>query len=531
MRSTARDMDSADGSELETLRQAYCPPVDDATFYAISLDYDLPQDHDSLIAVLEELKAGAEDEEGTAFDPSGTGGAAQLYDETDASRTTFEDASNSNDVTSIATALTDLHIRGVGDDINNLSPEEQTRYLANLFPTLNADRIGTAISGGTSMDRAVDELLTLSFLGNDNDDSAEYYQERPKGIDGFAEGAKSTQRKGRRKKNARTNESSRASSTGSFGTDAPPSSNTWNEIAGDIEFICSRTTLTPQAVRSVYHVHGARLQPTLRVLAEKYGAAYRLIEHADPIIAFQLTEFKTDFETVPELQMYGLLTLARNMPSATYELLEAMTSSSGSEYVQAGKLHGMATYAPIDLQPTDKPTAATDTTAWTTVQHGDDRQLAAVHGVAASQAFSQAQNAYRKSKSDRLMGGAAAYYASVGHERLKTAKAMNAAAADAYVSAQSSRTILDLHGASVADAVRIASLSTQAWYDRLGDAKYASGGGGPVRTGYRIVTGVGSHSKNHAPRIGPAVSKGLIREGWKVEIGHGELVVTGKVRK
>ena len=133
---------------------------------------------------------------GRTFDPSGTGGAAQLHDETDASHTTLEDASTSNDVTSVTTGLTDLNVRGVGDDINNLSAEERAKYLANLFPTLGADRIATALQNGSSVDRAIDELLNLSFLGNDNDDSAEYYQTRPKGIDGFAEDLKSTQTQG-----------------------------------------------------------------------------------------------------------------------------------------------------------------------------------------------------------------------------------------------------------------------------------------------------------------------------------------------
>jgi hypothetical protein len=91
--------------------------------------------------------------------------------------------------------------------------------------------------------------------------------------------------------------------------------------------------------------------------------------------------------------------------------------------------------------------------------------------------------------------------------------------------------VLDLHGVSVADATRIARNRTGAWWDGLGDAKYAPGGGGPARSGFRIVTGIGSHSKNHAPRIGPAVTKMLVKEGWKVEVGHGELVVVGRVRK
>ena len=84
---------------------------------------------------------------------------------------------------------------------------------------------------------------------------------------------------------------------------------------------------------------------------------------------------------------------------------------------------------------------------------------------------------------------------------------------------------------SVADAIRIASDRTSAWWEGLGDTKYAPGGGGPARSGYRIVTGIGSHSKNHAPRIGPAVAKMLVREGWRVEVGHGELIVTGKARR
>ena len=51
-----------------------------------------------------------------------------------------------------------------------------------------------------------------------------------------------------------------------------------------------------------------------------------------------------------------------------------------------------------------------------------------------------------------------------------------------------------------------------------------------MRAGFKIVTGIGSHSKNHAPRIGPAVTKMLVREGWRVEVGHGELLVTGKAK-
>jgi hypothetical protein len=39
---------------------------------------------------------------------------------------------------------------------------------------------------------------------------------------------------------------------------------------------------------------------------------------------------------------------------------------------------------------------------------------------------------------------------------------------------------------------------------------------------------VGKHSKDGALRIGPAVSKMLMREGWKTEVLAGEIIVRGK---
>ena len=45
---------------------------------------------------------------------------------------------------------------------------------------------------------------------------------------------------------------------------------------------------------------------------------------------------------------------------------------------------------------------------------------------------------------------------------------------------------------------------------------------------FRIVTGVGKHSKDGTLRIGPAVSKMLMREGWRAEVLAGEIIVRGK---
>ncbi|EXJ95167.1 hypothetical protein A1O1_00286 [Capronia coronata CBS 617.96] len=515
-------------TEIEALRVAYCPPLDDALFYGIVSDYDLPRDRDALTGVLDSLKAGAIEQENAEFDPSGTGGSQYVRDTTDTTRSSPEDTV-SNGVTSITTGLSDLRWQNsdsLGHDLDGSTIEQKTIWLQRLFPDIPKRELGDVLeSHEGSLDKATDELLNLSFLRQEDEEQPAEDVSVLKGIEAFAEEVH-LNRKGRKKRKTRTGESSRASSASS--KQDPTPSNVWSTMSDDVDFICSRTALPPQTVRSVYHANGARLGPTIRALAKKEGSVYDTLEEVDPVLELQVCEFQTEFEEVPKSQIYGLLSLTRNIPSAAHELLKAMTAST--ETHPPGTLQVAPQYAPPNLKE-NTPLSTSASSPWTTADDVGGRATASSYRLAAGQSFEQASAAYRKSKSDRLYGGVAAYHSEVGRERARAAKALQAAEADALVSRQSSSTVLDLHGVSVQDAVRIAASRTQAWWDGLGDAKYAPGGGGPVRAGFRIVTGVGSHSKNHAPRIGPAVSRMLIREGWKVEIGHGELIVRGKNRR
>ncbi|KIW24756.1 uncharacterized protein PV07_10450 [Cladophialophora immunda] len=517
-------------AQIETLRVQYCPPLDDALFYAIASEYQLPQDRAALTAVLDSLKAGAIEQEDAEFDPSGTGAPAHLREATDTSRSCPEDTF-SNDVTSITTGVSDLRWNdsdGLGQDLdNNSSTEKKTAWLQHVFPGIPKRELGSVLeSHAGSLDKAVDELLNLSFL---NQELEEEQEDVPilKGVDGFAEDALA-QRKGRKKRKHRTNESSRASSASSspYESESTPT-NIWATMSEDVDFICSRTKLQPQVVRSIYHSNGARLASTIRALAIREGTSYSKLVEVDPLLDLQIAEFQSQFEHVPKPQMYGLLRLARNIPSAAQELLEAMSVSENAP--TSGRLHDAAQYAPLDLREGEAP--ETPAIATPGITRGPYRASAASIRMAAGQSFDQAAAAYRRSKSDRLYGGVAAHYSEIGRERVRAAKEAKAAEADMLVAKQSSSNVLDLHGVTVQDAVRIASAKTQSWWDSLGDAKYAPGGSGPARAGFKIVTGLGTHSKNRAPRIGPAVSKILMREGWKVEIGHGELTVTGKSRR
>lgn len=486
--------------------------------------------------MLESLKSGALDQESADFDPSGTGGRFIQGDNADASGSSAED-SLFNGVTSVTTGISELlgaDSDKFGIDLSNASAEAKTDWLLNVFPDIPKRELAEVLkSHDGSLDKATDELLNLSFLAQGGNEQYPEDEPVPKGIEAFAE-ENVVPRKGRRKRKNKTVDSSRASSTSSYLPDQDTGNyNVWSNMSDDVNFICARTMLPPQTVRSTYHLNGARLGRTIRALAIKEGSPNHSGNETDAVMDMQIAEFQVDFEQVPKTQLVGLLKMARNIPSAAHELLEAMVAPDNHHEPES--LGIAPKYAPIQIDETDGDMSNkfSSTSTWTSSGSGQ-RQAATVHRAAASHSFGQASLAFKKGKSDRLMGGAAAYYSQIGHERMKMAKEIQAAEADALVGGQSSSNVLDLHGVGVADAIRITSDRVASWWDGLGDAKYnvsGSGGGGVTRAGFKIVTGVGSHSKNHAPRIGPAVSRMLLRDGWKVEVGHGELIVTGKARK
>ncbi|EEH09567.1 smr domain-containing protein [Histoplasma capsulatum G186AR] len=243
----------------------------------------------------------------------------------------------------------------------------------------------------------------------------------------------------------------------------------------------------------------------------------------------QIAELKQEFHKLSSEKLAGLLRLARNSTSAASELATVMTTAAPrappTEIVQIQQ-------APVDLS--EFPTQTQNSRPWTREpprDHLTSRAIADSHIIAAHSAFAKANSAYRRVKSDRLMGGAAGYYSAVGREHVEKAKREAAAAAEALVELQSNSTLLDLHGVSVQHAVDIAKKKVDAWWYSLGDTKYAPGGWGPVQQGYRIITGLGRHSKNGTARLGPAVARALANEGWKVEVGEGSLTITGMAKR
>jgi hypothetical protein len=413
-----------------------------------------------------------------------------------------------------------------------MSQEKKEEYLKNMFTTMRPYDISFVLKKCKGvLCRAIDELLNLASLEEETQQSPNGQPLIPKSVDGFLSQENGGRgRKGKIKRQSRTSESSPASSVASAQSDASNGRrNVWTNSIEDIEFISSRTNIAQKSIKSAYHANAASLPATIRALAAESGASFNSLNELDALGQLNFVELKHDFQFVPDTQLFGLLQIARDIPSAAHELANVMISSP--EPVRSGKLSGIAQYAPFTPIQNHDIDSYRPPSSGTKIDPSYTRAVAVSHGAAASVAYTKASAAYKLGKSDHLMKGTAAYYTDVGRERAKAAKASFAAAADAIVASQSTSRVLDLHGVGVADAVRIAREKVKLWWDSLGDAKYAPGGGGPARDGYRIVTGIGRHSKDGAPRIGPAVSRMLVREGWKVEIGQGEAIVYGKARR
>lgn len=521
---------------LQKLRSDFCPPIDEPAFYAICLDYDLGNQEalGTCLENLEIIKAAALEADTTAFDASGTGGFSARDTETsvESASSCNGAVSGSQEVESITTGLSDLawdDVSAEGRDLDDAGDEAKVAWLRAMFPDITEQNVCYRLQKcHGNLTRTIDELLNLSFI---DQSEPEGQSTIPKGIDGFTQVEDHGRgRKGKAKRRLRTSDSTRSNSTTSMhaGAQHEPS-NVWESMADDVEFICARSELRTQYVRSIYNAQNKSLARTISLLASQEGAKFSSVKTSSSVEKAQFAKLHTEFPSIPESQLYGLLVMSGNKISAAHELAGAMITAPME--ISASQTPIIAKYAPVNLTSDIESSDSLSSTPWNQVSYSKAESQAAAKAAAGNTAFLQASNAYRRGKSDHLIGGAAAYYADVAHENVRAAKELNAYAADSLVMSQSTSCMLDLHGVSVADAVRIAKKQVAIWWDSLGDTKYASGGGGPVREGYRVVTGIGRHSRDGTPRIGPAVSRMLVKEGWKVTVGQGEILITGKARR
>ncbi|KAF7892013.1 hypothetical protein EAF00_008315 [Botryotinia globosa] len=551
---------------LAQMESEYCPPLDNSTFRAIIADYDLSNKEQIEAArmVLDMIRKDAEIEEATGFDPSGTwGGTYTNRGETSAEQNSQngnsrnDDASTSSksvpgwssstdDTSSRRTSSLDL-LEGLDfpgnedsykgtdftDSLEGMDVDSQEDFLLATFKTLKPFDVKYSLKKSKgNVNLAIEDLLNLSFL--------EETGSRRRGIEAFSESSASP--KTRKQKGRRKGRKTEASESSSIADDSPltAEASKWETGRKDVEFLSTRTGLPMQQITSLYRNNGASVKATILSIIENYPATD--MEEEDPIIEVQAMELGEAFPSVKPSHILILTQMTYPYTAKARELANALISTpickSGKPNLQIEIRH---TPLVIDPSPTALsaskqyslnaiyPTHSTSSNPGTPLSPSTD---ASPHINARNTAFQKASAAYKKSRSNPLMGGAAAYYSQQGRDANVRVKDAESAAADELVMSQCWNGGIDLHGVGVRDAVRIAREKVTIWW--VSEERRRLGGGyvraGP-QEGFKIVTGVGNHSEGGKGKLGPAVARMLIKEGWKVQVGSGALLVMGVARK
>ncbi|PNS21758.1 Smr domain-containing protein [Sphaceloma murrayae] len=525
--------------QIAKLEAEYCPPLDTAVFLAIISDYDVEQEASlaQARATLDLIKDSAEAEQAASdFAEVATGeDSLRKIADPDSSERTFRSGETGD--TSLSNGLSRLEIASGSDDAterpgdanpySNLDVETKVELLTSLVPEVSSYTIRHTLSKcELNLHRALDELLNISALHDAVGSDGEGIPR--KGVDAFSEDL--IGKRGRKKKrkgghNRQQPDEPRASSLPHDQT--RPVVEAWKSADRDVEFLVNHTKLSSKTVQAAYNANGASIPKTITHLLDDMVRSASRITSSNPTVQANAVDLGRDFPSISPAYLAALIQLTHPSTSSAHVLARAMTARPISSTTGPIIPH----YKSLSLSDDESSSISSPTTITSQNDHATTKALALSHSDAHRLLSSQAAAAYRRSRSNHLYGGAAAYYADRAREQAASASAYSSAAADAQVAAQSTGDQLDLHGAIVADAVRIAKRETAAWWTGLGEARFSGRTGAVERErGYRIVVGLGRHSEGGRSKIGPAVYKALVGEGWKVDGGQGVLTVRGKAR-
>lgn len=512
-------------------------------------DYDLSDESAlaTLRALLQDIKDSAETEELPTFDTSACSAKYQTSTtegSAERARSWHGDAlSDDTELTTVSRSLASCSIDGKRDDgiapntkdvrnmeddgSEDLSEEDKLPALQDMFPAIKAFDIEYALKkAGTNFGKAVEDLLNQSFFEEERLKGGTPIIQ--KGIDGFVGSGQDDwpggwKARGKRKKQNRRTSSTPAPEYQNLASGPSPKGR-WDRGREEIEFLAQRVHVPRQTLASTYHKSGASLPSTIAVLCSSRDSTTSnpYLAYASPsVLKANMKELSGEFPSLTQEQVESLIRMTHPSTASAHELVRALLVST---YDSVGTTHITPQYSPRPLTPPSP--IAKDVHSTKALPVTLPANLATVR----STAFTQASVAYKKSKSKPLMAGAAAYYSSVGRDATAQLARHDAVVADALVSRQSRVGEVDLHGVNVKDAVRITRSKVEEWWDG-GAAEWARQGKVQGDGGLRIVTGVGRHSEGGRPRIGPAVGAMLVKEGWKVEVGQGVVLVRGRARK
>ncbi|KAK3050568.1 hypothetical protein LTR09_008208 [Extremus antarcticus] len=541
------------------LEAEYCPPLDPTTVLSISSDYDLSDSANIASArqILDALREVASPEEAAGFDPSGTGaGKEEFLREGDSTSPpgTSGSASRETEGTSLSNGLSSL---GLDDELSDIEPAATYFDEPEDFDTLDEDakvqRLRAIVGAGVSKYSirhvlrkckgnwagAVEELLTQAYLA-DEKNAENGVTTSAKGIEGFyeenlpARGRKEKVRGGRQKaSNAR-----RSSSFSEVGdASAPSAPNKWASASEHIKFVAERTGMLETNVSSIYYSSGPSLPQTIATILKAAMVENKHAAIDEDTVTIRADDLGVDFPSISYEYRKTLVRVSYPSTTSAHDLATALTAKPKN--TAPGGLQILTNYAPPDLgtpgvdwSPVTRKVRSANPSRSPSLDGPSAMAQRDAFTAAKAVAYTKAAAAHRRGRSDRLMGGAAAYYGEVGREYAARSANASAHAADQIAASQSSATQLDLHGVDVLNAVRIAQEKVDAWWEGLGESRSNGRNGADQRqNGYRIVVGLGRHSEGGKGKLGPAVTKMLKEQGWRVEPAGAVIVVKGPVKR
>ncbi|MCJ1316344.1 hypothetical protein MMC15_001665 [Xylographa vitiligo] len=534
--------------EISRLEKRYCPPIDSALFFAIISDYDLTQDASAreVCSTLDALKASADAEEATAFDPSGSSNyqpESSLYGSADRPQSWNGDALSRTEETDLTSLSHSVDAFGLEDgehreanrnqhdaELEELPISDKEALLTEMFPGLKPFDISYTLKKSRySFAKTVEELLNQVFLLEEPSSDGEPHV-IPRGIEAFTQPSqRSRKQKAKRRQNPTAPR--RSSSTPAPLTEKSPNtpstpSSKWDQAKADVDFLTQRTYLPAATIASTYHTYNTSLPATIHALCLLPSITNPYISATDPLLATHAIDLAHAFPALSPALLRPLVHLTHPSTASAHDLAHALAAtpsfpSPPPPFIPQYTRPTLPASPPLSTTP-PPPTGPLPRT----------HALALAASLATTRAtrLAQASTAHKISKSQPLMSAAAGYYASLGRDAGAASARYAARAADALVDAQSSRAQIDLHGVGVRDAVRIATERVQRWWDG-GAAEWAREGKVQGEGGFRVVVGVGRHSEGGRGRLGPAVGGALVRGGWRVEVGEGVLVVRGRARR
>jgi hypothetical protein len=304
--------------------------------------------------------------------------------------------------------------------------------------------------------------------------------------------------------------------------------NKWEVLKDDVDFIsCRMPGISRSQITSAYHNTGASISATVTtVLQSEIQRDPKIGLLDDPVAELYFSEILQEFPTLPSPLVAALIQVTSPSTANAHELAKAITRTPET----SGPLIDVIfKSAPISALLSENIAPPTTSPRANPISLSQAAALEAELSNARSTLFAQASAAARRGKSQPLMNGAAAYYASEAHALNTSTRRLRNQLADATVAENSAgrRYEIDLHHVSVPEAKRIAIERVTAWWAERnraygGDLARLEGG-----KGFTIITGKGTHSRDGAPRLGPSVAKALLREGYKIHVAEGSLVVVG----